>query len=63
MTEFHMTEFHMTEFHMTEFHITEFHMTEFHMTGSLPDHKSWLAGMPVLADWVVVPLMAALASM
>ena len=63
-TEFQATLFQATEFQATEFQATEFQATEFqatlsHVTGLSPDHNSWLAIVPVLADSDEEPVTAA----
>jgi hypothetical protein len=57
-TEFQETLFQETEFQETEFHDTLFHDTLSQLIGSVPLHKSWLAGMPVFEDSVVVDVIA-----
>jgi len=58
LTEFQFTLFQLTEFQFTLFQLTEFQFTLLQANGLVPVRSNWLAGIPVLADCVVVPVTA-----
>ena len=58
-TEDQLTELQLTDDQFTDDQFTLDQLTEPQFTGSLPVQRSWLAGVPVLEVWVVVPVTAA----